>query len=392
MISPRKKLSDSQVGERLRRARENAHLTQAQAASCLGCARTTLVAIEKGQRRIRIDELQKLANFYGTSANDLLMIESVQVDLVPRFRKAHVAEDSGIQHAAALLSSLAKAELELESILGIEHHSDLPSERPLLGGNAAAQAERDAQELRQRIGLGLQPVQDMSSFLELEFGTRVYIRDLDSRIDGLFAYEPSVGACVLLNAKHPPARRNQSAAHELGHIVSSRHSPEVLLHGQKSQAPEEIYATVFGRAFLMPARVMAQRFSELTAGTSKLSRRIVIELAHACGVSREAVVRRLEELELVKAGTWTWFMDNGGITDVQARQVLGERFLEDIHKSQRAKPTTVRLSILATEVLRKGLLSEGQVARLLQVSRFELTELLGEMDDEDDADAVHLPH
>lgn len=382
MSLPLKKLTAVQVGERLRHAREAEGITQAQAAAHLNCARTTLVAIEKGERGVRIEELQKLAKLYNTSANQLLMIESVQVDLVPRFRKAHKAGDAGVQGAALLLSHLAKAETQLESLLGIEHRSNLPPERPLIGGSAAAQAERDALELRERIGLGLQPIQDVSALLELEFGVRVYTRNLDSRIDGLFAYEPSIGACVLLNAKHPPTRRNQTASHELGHIVSSRHKPEVLLNGQNSQSPEEIYATIFGRAFTMPARAITQRFYELTAGTNRVSRRIVIELAHAFGVSREALVRRIEELKLVKSGTWNWFVDNGGIKEEQVKQVLGDRLRDDEQKATAIRPTTIRLSILAGEVLSRGLLSEGQVARLLDINRFELNELLGDLDDE----------
>lgn len=386
------KLTDGEIGGRLRKARESAGLTQAEAAKHLDCARTTLVAIEKGIRRVRIDELQKLATYYGTSANEILMLDAVQVDLVPRFRKSLATKNEGIQEAAAILSTLAKAELAFESLLGIDHRANLPSERPLLGGNAAAQAERDALELRERIGLGMQPIQDLTALLELEFGVRVYIRNLDSRIDGLFAYDKSVGACVLLNAKHPPTRRNQSASHELGHIVSSRHNPEVLLNGQRSHSPEEIYATAFGRAFLTPARAVAQRFNGLTAGTNRVSRRIVIQLSHAFGVSREALVLRLEELGLVKSGTWNWFVDNGRITDEQVRQVLGDAYRDDVEKVYAARPTTIRLAILASEVLRQGLLSQGQVARLLGVSRFELNELLGEMDDEDAADESPLPN
>ena len=63
-----------------------------------------------------------------------------------------------------------------------------------------------------------------------------------------------------------------------------------------------------------------QKFAEVTAGSDRMTRRHVIVLAHFFGVSREAMVRRLEELSLVKPGTWDWFGANGGITDEQARQ------------------------------------------------------------------------
>ena len=49
------------IGELLRDARENMKMTQAAAAEALNVARTTLVAIERGQRRPRVDELQTLA-------------------------------------------------------------------------------------------------------------------------------------------------------------------------------------------------------------------------------------------------------------------------------------------------------------------------------------------
>jgi len=55
-----------EAGERLRIAREGAKITQAAAASAIGVARTTIVAIEQGERRARINELQQLAKLYGT--------------------------------------------------------------------------------------------------------------------------------------------------------------------------------------------------------------------------------------------------------------------------------------------------------------------------------------
>src|SRR5437588_6085590 len=77
----------ARLGERLRIARANADLKQDEAAKEIGVARTTLVAIEQGQRRPRPDELRKLATLYRTSINELLRTEAVHVDLVARFRR-----------------------------------------------------------------------------------------------------------------------------------------------------------------------------------------------------------------------------------------------------------------------------------------------------------------
>jgi len=376
------------AGERLRIARESAKITQASAAKAIGVARTTIIAIEQGERRARMNELRQLAKLYGTSVNALLRQEAVHVDLAPRFRKV-VGSDDQAAEAAALLAELAKAEAELENLLGVRRVRNYPPERPLLPGDVRAQAEQDAMELRQRLGLGMGPVSDIVTLLEMELGVRVYVRRFDGRISGVFAYDDALGPCMLLNANHPRERRTQSAGHETGHFLSTRREPEVLHHNEAESSREERYANAFARALLTPARAVMQRFQEVTAGSERLTRRHVIVLAHFFCVSREAIVRRLEELGSVKAGTWDWFEANGGITDEQARQVLGDLSAPDAYKADADRPTSLRLNLLASEAYRQGLLSEGQLARLLHLDRVELREILGSQELEgSEADGV----
>ena len=365
-----------EIGERLRVARQDAGVTQAQAAMGIDIARTTLVAIEKGQRRVRIDELRRLARIYNTSVNALLRRESVYVDLVPRFRKLGTNTDEAGDAAARLLADLVRAEVELENHLGIKRTPNYPPERPIMLGDVRAQAESDATELRQWLGLGMAPVRDLVSLLELDLGVRVFMRRLNPRISGLFAYDDKLGACMLFNANHPRERRTQTAAHEVGHFMSTRRTAEILHTDEDENSRAERYANIFGRAFLTPARTVMHRFREITAGSSQLTRRHVILLAHAFGVSREALVRRLEELGLTKVGTWDWIQANGGIADDQARQVLGDLVGVDTDKIEADHPTTLRLNLLAAEAWRQELLSEGQLARLLNLDRLRVREIL----------------
>jgi Zn-dependent peptidase ImmA (M78 family)/DNA-binding XRE family transcriptional regulator len=376
MNTPLEEIDAVEVGERLRSARETAKITQADAANAIGVARTTLVAVEQGQRRVRINELQQLARQYGTSVNALLRQESVHVDFEPRFRRLPGSGDSGADSAVQLLSNLARAEVELENLLGIKRKRNFPPERPILRGDVRAQAEEDAAELRQWLGLSISPITDIVTLLELELGVRVYVRRLDTQISGLFAYDEALGPCMLLNANHPRERREQTAAHETGHMVSNRRQPEILHNFELENSREERYANAFGRAFKTPARAVKQKFQEVTASSDRLTRRHVIVLSHFFSVSREAMVRRLEELGLTKAGTWDWFHANGGITDEHARQVLGDLTAPDTHKADADRPTTLRLNLLAAEAYKQGLLSEGQLARLLHLDRIELREIL----------------
>lgn len=369
-------LNSHDVGKRLRYARESAGITQEEAAARIGVARTTLVAIEKGQRRLRQNELQRLALLYNESVNALLRQESVYVDLVPQFRKLNTCKDEVTDSAARLLADLVRAEVELENLLGINHTRNYPPERSIMPGDVRLQAENDAAELRQWLGLGHAPVRDLISLLEIDLGVRVYVRRLGASVSGLFAYDERLGACMLLNANHNRERRTQSSAHELGHFISTRRKAEILHTGENENSREERYASIFGRAFLTPARSVMQKFREITAGASHLTRRHIILLSHAFGVSREAMVRRLEELSLTKSGTWDWFMANGGITYEQVRQVLGDLLPTDTEKLEANRPTTLRLALLAAEAWRQDLLSEGQIAQLLRLDRLEVREIL----------------
>ena len=383
-------IDTAEVGARLRGAREAAGLTQTDAAADLRVARTTLVAMEQGRRRVRTEELQHLARLYGTSVNAVLRREAVHVDLVPRFRKLSTANDESAEQAARLLTDLVRAEVELENLLGVTRTRNYPPARPLLPGDVRLQAENDAIELRQWLGLGLAPVRDVMSLLELDLGVRVHVRRLDSQVSGLFAYDDDVGACILLNASHPRDRQAQTGVHELGHLTSRRQTPDVCRVDRHDDSRGERYANAFGRAFLTPARTVTVRFQDVTAGASHFTRRHVILLAHSFGVSREAMVRRLEELGLVKRGTWGWFDANDGITNEQARQVLGEPGTVD---PVAQRPVSLRLGLLAAEAQRRELLSEGQLARLLRLDRVELREILDAADiDGDDTDGpLKLP-
>lgn len=372
-------LSNDEVGDRLRRAREDAGLTQADAAQIIDAARTTIVAIEKGQRRVRIEEIQKLARAYGTSANALLRRESIQLDLLPQFRKLEQSTDAAVEVASRMLNDLVRAELELEDALGIRRERRYPQERQILPGDTnsvMAQAEEDAQDLRDWLGIGPGPIGDIISILDLQLGIRVYLCPLDSRISGLFAYDRRAGACMLLNALHPRARLMTTVAHELGHFVSTRNEPEVLTEDALFASREERYANSFARGFLTPSRAVKQRFQDITAGHSHLTRRHIIVLANAFGVAREAMVRRLEELRLAKRGTWDWFQANGGITDEQAREVLGESPQIHVDSAIVGRIIPPRLALLAGEAWKRGIYSEGQLVRLLHLDRHQVRLLL----------------
>lgn len=81
-------IDDAELGRRLKQARLSAGLTQADAAGTVGVARTTLIAIEQGGRRIKAGELIELAHAYGCQVSDLVRPRPVALPFSDQFRCA----------------------------------------------------------------------------------------------------------------------------------------------------------------------------------------------------------------------------------------------------------------------------------------------------------------
>ena len=389
-------LSAQEIGRRLRLARENAGIRQDDAALFIGMSRPTLVSIEKGVRRVRIQEFQVLARHYGVSVNALLRREAVHTDLVPRFRRLRETEDEHSVEAIQLFNNLIRADVELGNVLGIERRRNYPPDRGINEGNVLTLAEKHAQELRDWLGLGTGPIADIFSVIELGLGIRLYQRRLSSKskVAGLFAYDETVGACILLNANHSLPRRIQSAAHEVGHFYGTRNTPDVLEEDERFLSRDERYASAFGRAFLTPVESFEESFRQLKEITGKTTRRLIILLSQQYNISRQACGLRLEELGLTKKGTWDWFEKNGRITQDHVREVLGEMANRpDPAKPDADRPISHRMSLMAHAAWKRGLMSEGQLTELLRVGRVELRNIIDqiELEESETDDLLKLP-
>ena len=112
-------LSPTDTGERLRIAREAANVTQAAAATAIGVARTTMIAIEQGERRVRIDELQKLAKVFGHRSMRFCVVR-------PSMSTSRRASTQGRWHhdepstMRRTCWRASRAEVELENLLGVQ--------------------------------------------------------------------------------------------------------------------------------------------------------------------------------------------------------------------------------------------------------------------------------
>lgn len=378
-------LPSVEMGDRLRKARQAAGMTQARAAAAIAVSRPTLVAIEQGARRAKADELQSLAECYGTALNRLLSPGAVHLDLAARFRSLG-RNPTQTGPAISLLNKLASATVELERLLGVQPPAIPLLEQRIGPRSISQQAEEAALTARHALGLGLAPIPNFVALLEEEVGFRIFVRKLPRAISGVFAYEPVAGACVLLNESHRSDRLAMTAAHELGHYVSNRSLGDIVGEEERGSSNEERFANVFSYAFLMPASTVRRRFQEIHDTFNAFTPNHLVSMARSFHVSAQAMCRRLESLGFLPTGTFDSLKERG------FKDTLVEEPAAGGSTHQSLPPHSMRLNRLAAAALRRELLSEGQVSRLLDVDRVEVRRIVGDVyEAEEDDIALRIP-
>jgi Zn-dependent peptidase ImmA (M78 family)/DNA-binding XRE family transcriptional regulator len=353
------------LGSRLQDARRARNLTQEAVAERLGISRTTLVAIEKGERRITAHEIRQLADLYGRKVGDFVGHRIVTEDLVPQFRTTIRDDPDGpLQSVTEQLQRLAERYVELEQMWSAPLARNYPPVNELTGTPPELAGEELATAERNRLGLGDGPLGNLRDRLETDIGLRIFYIDMPAKVAGLFAYNDTLGGCIAINAHHPYGRQRWTLAHEYAHFLSSRFSPEVTWLNDKKRPPREVLADSFAKNFLMPSAALNRRFSELHR-----QRQGQVTLADVCtfatlyGVSVQALVRRLEDLRRVPVGMWDKLVSEG-FRPQEAQRMLGQ---DDVSSLEPQLP--LRYEMLAFQAYTDGRISEGQFAAYLQTDR-----------------------
>jgi Zn-dependent peptidase ImmA (M78 family)/transcriptional regulator with XRE-family HTH domain len=372
------------LGQELKRARKQRGLRQEDVAKIISVARTTLIAIENGERKIRAEELVELARAYGKQVSDFLrprpVIEPFQA---VQFRGPNLQTDEHreqVQISVLLFEDLCRNYLELERITNIKSIRRYPAEYQRKGLNLELEAEGLAQAERNRLGLGDAPLPPVRDILEQDIGIKVFYLPLQpGNLSGIYYYSEELGGCIAVNSNHGEDRCRWTMCHDLCHFTVDRHEPTVLFEeGYQRQPASERFADLFAKYFLMPTSSITQRFNEIYSQQSAMTLRGLCILAHRFGVSVEAMTRRLVDLRLMKAGAWERLKDRG----VKIREAQKELGLGPIPGRRDTFPVHYRH--LAFEAYQSSRISEGQFANLLQLDQIEARKVAAAMRDEDD--------
>ncbi len=356
------------LGELLQQARKKCGMTQADAAKVIDAARTTIVAIEKGERRLKPNELIKLARAYGRAVSDFVRPSPVVKPFQVQFRAAYQRseEEAQIDPIIQRLEELCRNYLELEKIMDAPLPRNYPQEYDVTGMPIEVAAESIAIAERQRLGLGDGPIPLLQDILEQSVGIRIFYLKMPAKYSEIYSYDEQLGGCMAINLDHYEERRRWLIAHGYLHFLAHRRKPVVDFEGQYQRIPEsERLAEAFPKYFLMPTSGLLRRFNDMYRTHSKFTPTNLFTLAHYYGVSIEALVYRLEEMGLLPSGTWDRLRERG----LKVRKVQQELGLEEIQ--QRTDIVPIHYQHLAIEALDQGLITEGRFADFLRVDRLE---------------------
>ena len=353
------------VGQRLANARKQCGINQVYAAEIIGVSRPTFIAIEKGDRAAKADEITKLAKLYGVTVSAIMRSMEPCVDFHPHFRaameKIKPADSLQLKEAINEFNAFVENYLDLEQRMKLPMRTNYPD--PVILNhyvNVTEFAEDIANRERLRLGLGNQPLSNIRNLLESELGVRIFYSKLPRVIAGLYIFADVFGGCILINSVHPPEKQRASIAHEYAHLLVDRYTAGIDYLTVTGRKPaNEKFAESFAMNFLMPASSVRYRFNEVVNTTGDFSVGELVKLKHHYYVSMEAMALRLESLDLLKPGTWGQLKEKG-LPLQEADAQLGFTVQAS---SEPQYPD--RYKFLAVHAFASGELSEKELAKFL---------------------------
>lgn len=366
------------LSERLTMARKAAGVSQDVAARHLKLSRPTYIAIEKGNRDVKPDELVALATLFRTPVSRLVRQEAPPPLIAPHLRGeiAQASQDVGLNEAIDKLAAFVD---DYQFLLEKTNARLVPVVAPPQIDRTAYPLEqlasRTAQQQRSNLGYGLrEPIGNLRRALD-DAGVHVFVDALNSKLAGLYSFVPGFGYCILVNRLHPFERMRWTIAHEFGHFLLDREKPGVDYLSMPARKPySERFADEFAACFLMPADGVRHQFEDAKARMGDVNVGDVCRIADHYGVSLMAMTLRMESLKLIRSGTWDFLKQSG----IKVRDLKLEAGLEP--KNNRPKIDTFpdRYIQLAIQAWNSQDISTGQFAKLLRRDPIQARELAEE--------------
>lgn len=222
----------------IRLARVSREHTGAEVAEALGIRQPTYSKIENGLVEPSAQHLESLSAFLRYPPGFFEQTDRIWGTASPHHRKRKVSTLRLDRLEAQLNVTRLQVRRLVENV-----DIDTTFAVPTIHLDDVPTASDAAQEVRRLWRLPTGPVSNVTAVLE-DAGVIVVERPLPEQFDAVSVWGPTESPVILLNANYATARKRQTLAHELGHLV---------MHiGDLTEDPET-EANDFAREFLMPA-------------------------------------------------------------------------------------------------------------------------------------------
>lgn len=273
------------IGSRIRQAREALGYSQEELGQLLGYSATAIYYFENGIRKVKIEDLKKIAEILGRAIEYFLQEEPEDELTAILWRATQELPPTAQYQLNEFLKALSKEELPFARI------PDLQGLRPFAA----------ARKILEETGLTKPaiPVEKVAEALGIAVRLWSFIDDVSAVL-----VRSSRFTAIVVNKDHPETRRRFSIAHEIGHAVLG-HAENLYIEFAgpgpfQDPSPQrfeyEREANWFAADLLMPAESLREDYKRFKGD--------VALLAEHYGVSQQAMWVRLQTLRLVKEGAF----------------------------------------------------------------------------------------
>jgi len=251
-----------EIGRQLRYIRQSNGKTQAEVADHLNLSRSTVVQMERGNRRVTAEDVERLATFYQCSPSVLLSGPQVDetdcdrnllADLVQAF--PNIRDDNERFMETRRVFAIARTLTELERRLCLDSYSLGPHAydvgTPNIAWEAMEQGFQAAEEERRRLNLGDAPIRDLDHTLVVK-RIRMTKINLHKDVASIFVNSQETGFLVIVNQRLPIEARRFHYAHGFGHSLFDRSHRSFVCSSECRQDFVEVRASAFANGFLLP--------------------------------------------------------------------------------------------------------------------------------------------
>ncbi len=358
-------MANKEIGSHLKEVRKSLGLTLNEAAKKLGFTNyQTLKSIEDGEREIKAPELLKFSKVYFVSISKLLGEKEIQLGNAFLWRKKPPLETK--KQIEAEISYRCEQYNLLEKLLNIKVKKGRFLDVTIDDISSNNDIDDLSEKIQRILALGGRPAFTLQKVLEQDFGVKILFETIPDG-SAVSTYSPEFGAVVVINSDESPWRRNYDLAHELFHLVTWNVMTEKDLKERSYSADIEKKADRFASNLLLPENEISKEIEDRINMQDKFTNSDMVDIAQEFGVSTKALLYRMANLRFIK---WE-----------DADKLAKDQELTEINRQKRRhdwgkKPRSERFISLAVRCLRKGLISRGKFAEIVDIDRCEIDDFI----------------